>query len=318
MVKRSVAISCMVLLAFGLFSPWPAWAQKAGKVFRVGVVTGSASSMFPLVAYALRTNLALLGYVPGKDILIEARYAETNGQLPALVDEVVATGIDVLVADGAPAVAVAAARATSVPILGLWIAGAADAPRPPHLRLTGLTLPRFNRGRLEVLRTLVPHIARVAAVRNATAPDEWTDVEQAMRSAGLEARALELRDTDDAQTVRNAVKAAGADAVLIPDATPRAIVAHLQSAGLGLPIIFPQGYYVRPPFLALVAFGVDGSRANERLATLVVKVLKGAKPGAIPVELFDRPQLTINRRLAKEMGLTIPVSLLKRADQVVE
>lgn len=318
-MRRRAAFRSMVLLALGSLPPFRAQGQKPRKVFRVGVVTGSASSIFPLVAYALRTNLGLRGYVPDNDVLIEARYAETNPQLPGLVDEVVAKGIDVLVADGAPAVASAMARRSSVPIVGLWIAGAADAPGvAPDAGLTGLMWPRFNRGRLEVLRSLVPHAARVASVRNATAPDEWADVEQAMLSAGVEALALDLRETDDAPTVRDAVKASGADAVLIPDATPRAVVAKLQSSALGLPMIFPQGYYVRPPFVALAAFGVDGTRANERVAAVVVRVLKGAKPAAIPVELFERPQLTINRRLAKEMGLTIPASLLKRADQVVE
>jgi putative tryptophan/tyrosine transport system substrate-binding protein len=318
-MRRRAAFRSMALLALGSFAPFSAQAQKPRKVFRVGVVSGSASSIFPLVAYALRTNLALLGYVPDNDVLIEARYAEANAQLPGLVDEVFAKGIDVLVADGAPAVASALARKSSVPIVGLWITGAADAPRvAPDAGLTGLMWPRFNTGRLEILRSLLPHAARVAAVRNATAPDEWADVEQAMRSAGVEALALDLRERDDAQTVRDGVKASGADAVLIPDATPRAVVAKLQSLFPGSPIIFPQGYYARPPFVALAAFGVDGTRANERVAAAVVRVLKGAKPAAMPVELFDRPQLTINRRLAKEMGLTIPVSLLKRADQVVE
>lgn len=295
-------------------------AQQAAKTLRVGVLAGSDSLVVPPIAYVLPARLSLLGYVHGRDVVVESRFAQANEELPGLAGELVASGVDVLVADGVPSVAAASTLTTPLSVVGVWAAGPGQSSlSPPGPRITGVVVQRSNRQRLEVLRALVPDLARVAVIHNAAAPDEWADVEHAARALGLELFRLSVRASDDIGALVRQAQAAGAAALLIPDASPRGVAVQFETAGVvGLPTMFPQSYWVRPPRRGLMSVGVDMAHVNDRVTAMVDKILKGAKPGELPVELVSTFELVINRRSANVLGVKIPPPLLQRANKIVE
>lgn len=294
-------------------------AQQAAKPLRLGVLAGSESYLVPPVAYSLAGRLSLRGYTQGKDVVVEPRFAQDNADLPGFATAMAAAGVDVLVADGMPAVAATATLATSLPIVGVWAVGSVRPPiSAPRPGLTGVAFPRSNRQRLDILQALVPGLARVAVIGSLAEPDDWADVERAARSLGLDPQLLNVRTVNDVGAMLREVQAIGATAILVPDGAPRGVAVRLQAARVGLPIMFPQAYFVRPPQAGLISFGVDATHANERVATMVDKILKGAKPGDLPVELISQFELVVNRRTANDLGLTIPPSILRRANKVIE
>jgi putative ABC transport system substrate-binding protein len=308
-----------LLLALAVFVTSSGQAPHAARVVRVGVLAGSESYLVPPVAYALPARLSLLGYTQGKDVIVESEFAQDNADLPERAAAMVASGINVLVADGARVVAATATLATSPPIVGVWAVRPVRPPlSPPRPGLTGLALQRSNRQRLEILQALVPGLARVAVIGRLAEPDDWADVERAARSLGLDPHPLDVRPTDDVDAILRQVQAAGATAILVPDGSPRDAAVRLQAARVRLPIIFPQAYFARPPQEGLMSFGVDAAHANDRVAAMVDGIVRGAKPGDLPVELISKFELVINRRRASDLRLTIPPSILQRATTVID
>ena len=278
---------------------------------------------------ALRQGLNELGYIEGQTIAIEFRTAEGRSErIPELVAELVGLKVDVLLTGSSPG-ALAAKKATgTIPIVmvatdpvGL---GLVDSLARPGGNVTGLSY--FNEAilakRLEMLRELLPELARVAVLRNPTVAAHatfWAETEVAARKLGVTLQALDVRGPDDFEAAFVAAGQGNAEALIAFDDgltiayRPR-IVALVASSRL--PTIY--GLREFPDDGGLISYGPNFADLMRRSATYVDKILKGAKPSDLPVEQPTKIDLVINRKTANALGLTLPTTLLARADDVIE
>ena len=278
---------------------------------------------------ALRQGLNELGYIEGKTIAIELRTAEGRSErIPELVAELVGLKVEVLLTGSSPG-ALAAKKATgTIPIVmvatdpvGL---GLVDSLARPGGNVTGLSY--FNEAilakRLEMLRELLPELARVAVLRNPTVAAHatfWAETEVAARKLGVTLQALDVRGPDDFEAAFVAAGQGNAEALIAFDDgltiayRPR-IVALVASSRL--PTIY--GLREFPDEGGLISYGPNFADLMRRSATYVDKILKGAKPSDLPVEQPTKIDLVINRKTANALGLTLPTTLLARADDVIE
>jgi len=316
-----------------LAAPLAAEAQQAAKVARIGWLALNLAAA-PQVPEAFRQGLRDLGYVEGRNVVIEHRDAEGKPErLPALAAELVGLKVDVIVAAGAPH-ALAAKQATkTIPIV--FASGSSDPVTDglvtslarPGGNVTGLTGlgPGLVGKCLEQLTQAVPGVTRVDALWQPGAVGKRTE-EEMLKGAEVAARALGVRlqfveargpaDFDRAFSDMTRVHT-GALTVL-PSAmffNERRRLVDL-AAKTRLPAVYPGREFVEAG--GLMAYGPNLADLFRRAATYVDKILKGAKPGDLPVEQPTKFELVINLKTAKALGLTIPPSLLQRADQVIE
>jgi putative ABC transport system substrate-binding protein len=313
-----------------LTAPLAAEAQGSGRVPRVGVLfTGSPPPESVRGVEAFRAGLRDLGYVEGRNIALEYRWA-TEGrsdQLPALAADLVRLGVDVILAQTSPH-ALAARQATStIPI----VFGAVSDPvgsglvanlARPGRNITGSSLmaPDVARKLMELLKEAVPNASRVAALRDPSGSvHSWTEVEAAAKVLGVRLEVLDVRDPKDLDRAFRAATAARAHAVItIPSpffAAHRVRVAEL-ALKTPLPAVSIETGFADAG--GLMSYGPNIPDSFRRAATYVDKILRGAKPADLPVEQPTTFELVINLKTAKALGLTIPQSLLLRADEVIE
>jgi putative ABC transport system substrate-binding protein len=319
----TVAVLCGVALASLLLAaPRSTEAQPPGKVPRVGylVITGTGAS--------LREGLRALGYVEGKTIIIELRSAEGRiDRIPTLAAELVQLDVDVLVAGGPEPLEAARRETSRIPIVMVAqadpvAAGLVASLARPGGNITGLTVggPEVVGKRLELLREAMPGLSRVAIVQD---PSVGGGVPEELESA---ARALQLRlllftvhAPADFDSAFHAAVRERAEAVLINESSMlfahRARLAAL-AARTRLPAIGIFGPSAQAGYL--MTYGPNMSDLFRRTATYVDKILKGAKPGDLPIEQPARFELVINRQTARTLGVTLPTSVLLRADQVID
>lgn len=281
------------------------------------------------MAAALRQGLTDLGYIDGQTIVIEFRSAEGRSErIPELVSELVDLKVDVLVAASSPG-ALAAKKATgTIPIvmiatdpIGLGLV--ASLARPGG-NVTGLSY--FNEAilakRLEMLVEFMPGLARVAVLRNPTVAAHatfWAATEEASRKLGVVLQALDVREPDDFEAAFVAAVRGNAQALIAFDDgltiayRPRIVAL---AASSHLPAIY--GLREFPDDGGLVSYGPNFADLTRRSASYVDKILKGAKPADLPVEQPTKIDLVINLKTAKTLGLSVPPSLLLRADDVIE
>jgi putative ABC transport system substrate-binding protein len=320
-------------LAGGLFAaPLVAEAQQAAKITRIGFLGNSATALGHL-RDAFHQGLRDLGYVEGRNLVIEYRYAE--GQLerfPALAAQLVALKVEVIVAPPTPAAQAAKRATTTIPIV---FAGAGDPVTSglvtslarPGGNITGLSglSPELVGKCLEQLKQAVPGVSRVAVLWQPGAFGERTEkdilkaAEVAARALGVRLQVVEARvpaDFDRAFSDMTGARA-GALAVLTSNmfVTERRRLVDL-AAKNRLPAVYNVREFVDAG--GLMAYGPNLADLYRRAATYVDKILKGAKPGDLPVEQPTKFELVINLKTAKALGLTIPQSLLGRADQVIQ
>jgi len=268
-----------------------------------------------------------LGYVEGQDIIIETRFAgERPERLPGLAAELVRLKVDVIVPMDPPAVWAAKKATGTIPIVmpnGVDPVGAgqvASLARPGG-NITGLAmLTRELAGkRLELLKEVVPGVSRVAVLWNPAEPEEvieWQEAQHAARTLGLQLHSLEVRGADDVDGALSAISKRRVDALYVAvfhrwrkPVIEFAARNRLPAMG-GLRHIVDEG--------ALISYGPNYDDLFRRAATYVDKILKGAKPADLPVEQPTRFELVINLKTAKALGLTIPQSVLIRADEVIQ
>jgi len=317
-------------LASGLLAaPLAGEAQPAGKMYQIGFLSPTFPSDAGRLA-AFREGLRELSYVEGQNIAIESRWAEGNyDRLPGLAAELVRFKVDIIVTYGTPA-SQAAKRATgTIPIV---MAGAIDPVASglvtivarPGGNLTGLSLmaPELVGKQLEILKDVVPKVSRVALLGNPANPGNAPQVrhaQDAARALGLRLQPLEARGPSDIDSAFAAMTSeqAGAVMVLVDSMLldHRTRIADL-AARRRLPAVYGLSDHVEAG--GLMAYGPNRLDIFRRAATYVDKILKGAKPGDLPVEQPTKFALVINLKTAKALGLTIPPSLLQRADQVIE
>ncbi len=323
----------LVILALGvLLAPPAADAQQPGKVWRIGILQAGSLSAHVRVFEAFRQGLHELGYVEGRNISIEYRAAEGRSErLRDLVAELIRLKVDVIVSSSTPAVLAAKQATSTIPIV---MAGLADPVASgfvaglarPGGNITGLTIiaPELSGKRLELLKEIVPGLTRVAALRLRTpghlaAPSLLRETEVAARSLGLQLQLLEVRHPDEYESAFAAMIRQRAEAlVVLPDPTlygQERQIADL-TAKSRLPAVFWRRDFVDAG--GLMSYGPNGDDLWRRAVTYVDKILKGARPADLPVEQPTRFELVINLKTAKALGLTIPQSVLFRADKVIQ
>ena len=308
-------------------------AQQTAKIPRIGYVsgTGNASNPGPNVE-AFRQGLRDLGYVEGKNILIEYRYVEGNvDRIPSLVAELVQLKVDVLVSPNTPVIRAAKQATETIPIVMVTnedpvAAGFIDSLARPGGNVTGLTrLTRELSGkRLELLKEVVPRITRVGVLWDAAnAPGLATafkDHEAAARALKIQLQSLEVRGSnpDLEGAFRDAAK--GRVSALIVARTTVLVRYQKKIADLAIKNRMPSMSEGRDFVEAggLVSYASNDAESFRRAAYYVDRILKGTKPADLPVEQATKFELVINLKTAKQIGLTIPPTVLARADKVIK
>ena len=305
--------------------------QPAGKMPRVGYLAPFSDSdpVARRVLEAFRQGLRELGYTEGQNIAIESRSAEGKDErLPALAADLVRSKVDVIVATSGAATRAVQQTTRTIPIVmsqandpvgsGL----VANLARPGG-NVTGLTImsPDLVAKRLELLKELVPKVSRIGLLRNPDNPASAAmlqEAEAAARALGVRLQTLEARNSQEIEVAFAAMLKERAGALLmLTDAiftTQRRQIAELAAKGR-LPSLGPSQY---PDAGGLMAYGPNIFDLERRAASFVDRILKGAKPGDLPVEQPTKFDLVINLRTAKAIGLSIPSSLSQRADQTID
>ena len=316
---------------------WPAlaWARAAraqapAKIPRIGLLTPLSPSNTALWYQAFRLGLRDLGWIEGKNISIEYRYAEgKSGRIPELAADLVRLKVDVIVTS-VTTDALAAQKATrAIPIVmaaaGDPVAtGLVESLARPGGNITGLSQMTYELGgkRLELLKEMVPRLSRVAVLwnpQNQGSTLTWKEIQLPARQLGIQLHSLEVRSPDDFDQAFEDVTRARAGALFVIQ--DPVIVTNLgRIAGLAakraLPSIFQWSEFADAGGLA--AYGPDRSDLFRRAATYVDKILKGAKPADLPIEQPTKFELVVNLKTAKTLGITIPQSILLRTDRVIE
>ncbi len=326
---RRAAGLVIIFALVSLAVPLAADAQPPGKVARVGMLIAAQPRSANFIQ-AFEHRLRELGYVEGQNLVIEFRTGEGKAErYPTLAAELVNLQVDVLLASGAEAVLRAARHATSkIPIVMIaidydpiargYIAG---LPRPGG-SITGLSFQQLELTgkRLELLKDVLPQLKRVAVLWDAFSADQLPAAEVAARGLGVQLQPLELRNPPYDYASAFSAASKGRAKAIVPLASPvffRERARLLELVGTHrLPAIYFQREVVEAG--GLMSYGPSFADMYRRAATFVDKILKGAKPADLPVEQPTRFELVINLKTAKALGLTIPRSVLIRADQVIQ
>ena len=325
MKRRGVIIGGLATLVLAPEHPFA--QQPPAKIPRVGILTTADNERTPALD-ALRAGLRDLGYVEGRNIILEFRFA--GGDLSRgseLVTELVALPVDVIVAEGFTPDAMAATDL--IPIVSATLMdpvqrGFALSLARPGGNVTGFTLmhTELNGKRLELLRTAFPWVTAVSALVNPANPADklaFEQTETAAQSLGLGKLRRVEADSAVALGALRPAALSGADAVIVlPDGVfyhyRRDVVALFNKAHL--PAIYPERDYADDG--GLMAYGANVADNFRRAADYVDRILKGAKPGDLPIQEPVKFDFVVNLKTAKELGLTIPPSILARADEVIE
>ncbi len=320
---------------FAIFVTLAAWgavalAQQPKKVPRIGFLTTLSPSTISDRIEAFRQGLRELGYVEGKNIVIEWRYAEEKlDRLPALVSELVGLKVDVIVTGGTAATRPAKQATVTIPIVMAFDddpigSGFAASLARPGGNITGLSTQasEISGKRLELLREIVPKLSRVAVLGTSTRPgnaQSLREVELAAGALGVKLQYLDVLSPEDIETAFRGASKGRAEAVLTLNST--VLISHRrQVADLAVKSRLPAIYYA-PEFVedgGLVTYGVSITDLFRRAASYVDKILKGAKPADLPVEQPKKFEFIVNLKAAKQIDLTIPPNVLARADRVIK
>jgi putative tryptophan/tyrosine transport system substrate-binding protein len=325
----SEKVACLALGAMLSALTFPAEAQQAGKVPRIGILPPGPISERVHLWEAFRQGLRELGYVEGQNITLVFPSAEvTPERLPDLAAELVSLKVDVIVAAATVAVQAAKQATKTIPIVTPIIndsveTGLVASLARPGGNITGLTLisSQLSGKRLELLKEVVPRLSRVAVLSTPTAigfPAQMTETKVAARALGVQLQPLEVRGSDDFERVFQAATKEQAGALItLDDAfvfTHRTRIVKL-AAKSRLPAIYGFREFVDAG--GLMSYAANLSDMYRRAATYVDKILKGAKPADLPVEQPTKFEFIINLKAAKQIGLTVPPNMLARADKVM-
>ena len=325
MKRRSfIGIGVAGLLAMPLI----ARAQPAGKLARIGFLGNSNPNPQSPSVEAFRQGLRELGWIEGQNITIEYRWAGGNmDRHPALASELVKLPVDLIVTTGPWAVRAARQASITIPIVVAIMSdpvalGFAASLARPGGNVTGLAnlFEELTPKQLQIFKETMPRATRVAILSYVdSTPSILPATEAAARALGLKARVFRIRDVADLDAAITAAKTERADGVhVLPSPFfnhHRARIAELATKH-GLPSISEAREYVQDG--GLMSYGPNFPGMYRRAASYVDRILKGAKPGDLPIEQPTKFELAINMKTAKALGLTISQSMLQRADQVIE
>jgi putative tryptophan/tyrosine transport system substrate-binding protein len=303
-------------------------AQQSEKVYRIGLLSGSAADALPL--WSFHERLRELGYVQGKNIAFEYRFAEDrNERLLGLASELVRSKMDLIVTHATPATRVAKQATSTIPIVMVSTGdpvgtGFVASLARPGGNVTGLSNIDVGLAakRLELLKEALPKVSRVAVLRNPANPNtelQSREAETAARSLRIELQLVDVREPRELESAFVAMANARVGAfTAIGDPlflSQKKRIANLAIARR-LPSVFARNENVEAG--GLMSYGATLADMYRQAGTYVDKILKGARPADLPVEEPTRMYLVVNRKTAKALGLTIPQELLRRADQLIE
>jgi len=306
-----------------------AQAQVSSKPIRIGFLIATSATAEKNRIDAFQRGLRELGYVEGKNIVIEWRFAEGNlDRSPALAVDLVNLKVDVIVTGGSTSTAAAKKATTTIPIVMAQVNdpvgnGFVASLARPGGNITGLSTlaPEINGKQLELLKETVPRLSRVAVLGTSTSPGNAQSLREIELAAGalkVKHQNLDVLGPKDLDTAFREASKARADGVLVVN-SPVLIVQRKQLAELAvknrLPAILPQSEWVEDG--GLMAYGVSIIDLYRRAATFVDKILKGRTPAELPVEQPMKFEFIVNLKAAKQIGLTIPPQVLARADRVI-
>jgi putative ABC transport system substrate-binding protein len=314
-------------LAGAVVAPLGAGAQQAGKVWRIGFVSNSSPVSGEALAGAFRQGLTDLGWVDGQNVAIEYRWAEGDlGRHSRLTAELVAQKVDVLVLAGTVAARAALQATRTIPIVEAAVgdpveSGLAVSLARPGGNLTGLAWQsgELVTKQLQLLREALPRATRMVALRHAVSTPSRTVLQGAAQSLGVKLDVIDVGVPADLPRAFGSARRARAEALIVVPSplfySERRRLTELATLHR-LPAIYEVKAFVDEGGLA--SYGPSFPEMFRRAATYVDKILKGANPGGLPMEQPTKFELVINLKTAKALGLTIPPSLLARADQVIE
>lgn len=320
-----------ILLCVGFLGvPILASAQQPGKIHRIGILGATSASAYTVYLDAFRQGLRDLGYVEGKNVVIEARWADGRYErLPDLAGELVRSKVDLIVTHG-PVGSRAAKQATStipvvMAVVGDAVAtGLVESLSRPGGNVTGSTFfwPELIAKRLELLKDVLPGVVRVAVLSNPDNPNFRGALKEAMDAAAqslrLEVQQVDARGPGDFESAFAAMGKGRADALMVPE--DAVFISH---AGRIAELAARQrlrsiGFAEYAESGGLLAFGVSFTELWRRAAVFADKILRGARPADLPVERPTKFELIVNLKTAKTLGLEFPQSVILRADKLIK
>jgi putative tryptophan/tyrosine transport system substrate-binding protein len=302
-------------------------AQPAAKVARLGVLIYGTAAADPNLA-SFVAGLRDLGYVEGRNVALEYRAAEGHPErIPALAREVVSSKPDVIVVLGGDLVPFVKEATSTIPVVMLTSNDPVEAKvisslARPGGNMTGVAFVSAETGakRLQFLKEAAPALTRVAVLWDPNHADgEYRDMDAVARRLGMQLQSLEVRRPEDFETAFQAATRSRAEALVVVSSRlmnvnrPRILEF---AARQRIPLVTGWGLWVRSG--GFMSYGPDLDVLVRRAASHVDKILKGARPGELPVEQPSKFELLINLKTARALGLTVPPSLLARADHVIE
>jgi putative tryptophan/tyrosine transport system substrate-binding protein len=326
MRRIGLAVALAVCLAL---APISAEAQQSAKGHRIGLLMGSSESFVAPYIEIFRQALRALGYVEGGNIVIEYRYAEGNYErLPVLAADLVRLKVDIIVTEGTPPSRAAKQATTTIPIV-MTVTGdpvetglVTNLARPGG-NLTGASFlfPELAAKRLQLLKEVIPALSRVTVVwnpSNAVHGPTVKGIEAAAKGFGIVVQHVKIQAPADVDGALSVISKSRDSLLVLEDALVNVCSTQIAQVALKhrLPTIFGLTTFAEAG--GLMAYGANRPELWRRAAIFVHKILRGAKPGELPVEQPVRFDLVINARTAQRLRLTIPPSVLVLADQVIE
>ena len=319
-----LALSCLIAGA-------AAHAQQAPTVARIGILSSTAS-YYPDTAM-VQAFLNTLGYIDAKHVIYMYRSAAgKDDRLPELAAELVRLKVDIILPKGRPAILAAKAATRTIPIVMASegdpvAAGLVASLARPRGNVTGMAmlLPDLSAKRLELLKEAVPRLARVGIMWNpgdADRVEEWNAVRAAARALGLEVESMEVRSRGDLGPAVDSARKRRAGALLVLEGSvttgnPKMITDP--AVRNRIPVMYPRRWFVDSyDHGGLMSYEPDAHDLSRRVASYIDRILKGAKPADLPIEQPTKFDLIVNLKAAKAIGLSLPQSLVGRADRVIE
>jgi putative tryptophan/tyrosine transport system substrate-binding protein len=311
---------------------WPitAWAQQAGKGYRIGVLETIPASQNTANLDALRKGLRALGYIEGQNLTTDYRSADGVAErFPELANELVQLNVDLILTRGTQAAQSAKNATATIPIVMAAIGeplalGVVAGLARPGGNVTGLTsfATELAGKRVELVKEVMPNVSRIGLLQNMgnpVVPAQWEETLATARTLGLTAELLDVRSEQDVRPAFEAALRSGIGALLV------GIDGVIQSSSQTivdlatlhrLPAIYPSREFAAAG--GLMTYGISYPDLYFRAASFVDKIFKGSKPGDLPIQAPTKFELIINLKVAKGLGLTVPLTLLARADEVIE
>ncbi|HEX2439896.1 MAG TPA: ABC transporter substrate-binding protein [Methylomirabilota bacterium] len=321
-------LGSLALLVVSITAPVFSHAAEPERLRRIGMLERTPATQSSANLEAFRQGLRELGWVEGQTFVIEYRSADGHDErFPALATELVAMKVDLLMARGTPAALAAKRATTTIPVIITGVGdpvgqGVVASLARPGLNITGLSaaVTEIYPKRVQLLQELVPRAARLGGLfnmANPALPAQWSEVERAARSRGIEPHLLDVRKAEDLEPAFEAANRQRVDALVVGIDTltqaNRQLIVEL-AARRRLPAMYASTEFAG----GLISYGVNYPEMYRRAAAYAHKIFRGARPADLPVEEPTTFELAINLKTAQALGLTVPRSLLLQADTLSE